>query len=228
MTKVALVTAGGSGMGAAVARRLAADGYRVGVLSSSGKGEALARGARRLRRHRLEPVERGPAAPRRGRERALGADRRARQQRRPRAEGATLGDRRRGLAPRARDLPDERDPGDAPRRAGHARPKGGRHRQHLDRLGVRAVGDVPDLRGVPGGPRGLHEDLRRRPRRRQRAHEQRPARLGRQPARGDRRGARACRWAATGPSRRSPPPSPSWSRTARPTSPGRTCASTED
>ena len=40
-TKVALVTAGGSGMGAAVARRLASDGYAVGVLSSSGKGEAL-------------------------------------------------------------------------------------------------------------------------------------------------------------------------------------------
>ena len=29
-------------MGAAAARRLAADGYRVGILSSSGKGEALA------------------------------------------------------------------------------------------------------------------------------------------------------------------------------------------
>ncbi|WP_420402720.1 SDR family oxidoreductase [Nisaea sp.] len=40
--KVALVTAGGSGMGADAARRLAADGFRVGILSSSGKGEALA------------------------------------------------------------------------------------------------------------------------------------------------------------------------------------------
>lgn len=41
--KVALVIAGGSGMGAAAARRLAADGFNVGILSSSGKGEALAR-----------------------------------------------------------------------------------------------------------------------------------------------------------------------------------------
>ena len=40
--KVAVVTAGGSGMGAAAARRLAADGFKVAVLSSSGKGEALA------------------------------------------------------------------------------------------------------------------------------------------------------------------------------------------
>ncbi|SDC41245.1 SDR family oxidoreductase [Ruegeria marina] len=40
--KVALITAGGSGMGADAARRLAADGFRVGILSSSGKGEALA------------------------------------------------------------------------------------------------------------------------------------------------------------------------------------------
>ena len=42
-TKVALITAGGSGMGAAAARRLAADGYQVAILSSSGKGEALAK-----------------------------------------------------------------------------------------------------------------------------------------------------------------------------------------
>ena len=41
--RVAVITAGGSGMGAAAARRLAADGYRIAVLSSSGKGEALAR-----------------------------------------------------------------------------------------------------------------------------------------------------------------------------------------
>jgi NAD(P)-dependent dehydrogenase (short-subunit alcohol dehydrogenase family) len=40
--KVAVVTAGGSGMGAAAARQLAQDGFRIAILSSSGKGEALA------------------------------------------------------------------------------------------------------------------------------------------------------------------------------------------
>jgi NAD(P)-dependent dehydrogenase (short-subunit alcohol dehydrogenase family) len=40
--KVALITAGGSGMGAAAAKKLAADGFHVAILSSSGKGEALA------------------------------------------------------------------------------------------------------------------------------------------------------------------------------------------
>ncbi len=40
--KVALITAGGSGMGADSARKLAEDGFQVAILSSSGKGEALA------------------------------------------------------------------------------------------------------------------------------------------------------------------------------------------
>lgn len=40
--KVALVIAGGSGMGAAAARQLHQDGYQIGILSSSGKGEAIA------------------------------------------------------------------------------------------------------------------------------------------------------------------------------------------
>jgi NAD(P)-dependent dehydrogenase (short-subunit alcohol dehydrogenase family) len=41
--KVAIVTAGGSGMGAAAAQRLATDGFKVAILSSSGKGEKLAK-----------------------------------------------------------------------------------------------------------------------------------------------------------------------------------------
>ncbi len=42
MTRVALVMGGGSGMGAGAARRLHADGFEIGILSSSGKGQALA------------------------------------------------------------------------------------------------------------------------------------------------------------------------------------------
>jgi NAD(P)-dependent dehydrogenase (short-subunit alcohol dehydrogenase family) len=41
--KTALITAAGSGMGAGIARKLATEGYRVAVMSSSGKGEALGR-----------------------------------------------------------------------------------------------------------------------------------------------------------------------------------------
>jgi NAD(P)-dependent dehydrogenase (short-subunit alcohol dehydrogenase family) len=40
---VAVVIGGGSGMGAAAARRLAQDGFQIAVMSSSGKGEALGR-----------------------------------------------------------------------------------------------------------------------------------------------------------------------------------------
>ncbi|QLC73959.1 SDR family oxidoreductase [Pseudomonas sp. LPB0260] len=41
--KVAIITAGGSGMGAATAKRLASDGFKVAILSASGKGEELAK-----------------------------------------------------------------------------------------------------------------------------------------------------------------------------------------
>ncbi len=41
--KVAIITAGGSGMGAGAARKLASEGYQIAILSSSGKGETLAK-----------------------------------------------------------------------------------------------------------------------------------------------------------------------------------------
>lgn len=41
--RVAVLTAAGSGMGAGIARKLAADGWQVAILSSSGKGEVLAK-----------------------------------------------------------------------------------------------------------------------------------------------------------------------------------------
>lgn len=41
--KVALVTAAGSGLGAGIARELHKRGYKIAILSSSGKGEALAK-----------------------------------------------------------------------------------------------------------------------------------------------------------------------------------------
>ena len=41
--KTAIIVGGGSGMGADVARRLATNGWNIAVMSSSGKGEALAK-----------------------------------------------------------------------------------------------------------------------------------------------------------------------------------------
>lgn len=41
--RVAMVTAGGSGMGAGAAKKLATEGFKVAILSSSGKGETLAK-----------------------------------------------------------------------------------------------------------------------------------------------------------------------------------------
>ena len=50
MEKVAIITAGGSGMGAGAAKKLAENGYKIAVLSSSGKGEALAKELGRITR----------------------------------------------------------------------------------------------------------------------------------------------------------------------------------
>ena len=41
LEKVAVVVGGGSGMGATTARKLAKEGFRIAVLSTSGKGEAI-------------------------------------------------------------------------------------------------------------------------------------------------------------------------------------------
>ena len=40
--KVAILTAAGTGMGADAAKKLVSDGFKISILSSSGKGEALA------------------------------------------------------------------------------------------------------------------------------------------------------------------------------------------
>jgi NAD(P)-dependent dehydrogenase (short-subunit alcohol dehydrogenase family) len=40
--RVAVITAGGSGMGADAARKLAEEGFHIAVLSPSGRGDALA------------------------------------------------------------------------------------------------------------------------------------------------------------------------------------------
>jgi NAD(P)-dependent dehydrogenase (short-subunit alcohol dehydrogenase family) len=58
-TPVALLTASGSGIGAAAARRLASEGWRIAVLSSSGRGEALAAelGGLGLTGSNLEPAD---------------------------------------------------------------------------------------------------------------------------------------------------------------------------
>ena len=58
-TRVALLTDAGSGIGAAAARKLAADGWQVAILSPSGRGEALARelGGLGVTGSNLEPAD---------------------------------------------------------------------------------------------------------------------------------------------------------------------------
>ena len=119
MDRVALITAGGSGMGAAAAKRLAADGFRVGILSSSGKGEALATELGGVgvtgSNQSIEDLQRlvDAAMAKWGRIDALvnSAGHGPR--------GASARDHRRAVADRHGCLSDERDPPDPPRRADH-------------------------------------------------------------------------------------------------------------
>ncbi|HEY5210920.1 MAG TPA: SDR family oxidoreductase [Stellaceae bacterium] len=59
MERVALITAAGSGLGAACAREMAAAGFKVAVASSSGKGEALGKelGGRGFTASNLSPED---------------------------------------------------------------------------------------------------------------------------------------------------------------------------
>ena len=141
--RVALITAGGSGMGAAAARRLAEDGYGVAMLSSSGKGEALAAALGGIGVTGSNQSNDDLRAAGRAGDGAMGPDRRAGQQRRARAARADPRDQRRGLAPRARHLPPERGPGHPAGRADHGGAAGRRDHQHLDRLGLRADAAFP-------------------------------------------------------------------------------------
>ena len=61
--KVAVVVGGGSGMGAAAARKLAQDGFNIAILSSSGKGEALGNELGGIGVDRIEPIQPRPHAP---------------------------------------------------------------------------------------------------------------------------------------------------------------------
>ena len=156
--KVAIVTAGGSGMGAAAAKRLAKDGFKIAILSSSGKGEALAlelggigvTGSNQspddLKRLVDGTMERW------GRIDAL-------------VNSA-------GHGPRAPiiEITDEQWHGsvlhergatNSPGCSNHEGAEERCDRQHLDGLGIRAKCNVPDFSGVPCRARRLHQDLHR-------------------------------------------------------------------
>ena len=177
--KVAIVTAGGSGMGAGAARRLAEDGYKIAILSSSGKGEALAKelggvgvtGSNQSNDDLKRLVD--LTMERWGRIDAL-------------VNSA-------GHGPRAAIL----DLSDADWQRGMetyflnvVRPtrlvtpvmqkqRQGRDREHLDLRGLRARSGLPDLRRLPRRARRLHQALRRQIRGRRNPHEQRAPRLHR-------------------------------------------------
>ena len=178
--KVAVVVGGGSGMGAAAARKLAQDGFNIAILSSSGKGEALGNelggigvtGSNQSNPDLTRLI--GLTMERWGRIDVLvnsaGHG--------PRAPILELTDEQwhTGLdvyllnVIRATRLV-------APVMVKH---KERRHSQHLDGMGLRAESDVPHVGRLSGGTCSVRKAVRGRIRGQQRAHEQRPARMGRQ------------------------------------------------
>ena len=223
--KVAIVTAGGSGMGAAAARRLAQDGFKVAILSSSGKGEALAKelggigvtGSNQSNDDLKRLVDATMA--KWGRIDAL-------------VNSA-------GHGPRAQivEITDEQwHTGLDVYLLNVIRPtrlvapimvqqKGGAIVNISTAWAFEPSAMFPTSAVVSRRSCRLHEDFRRHLCGRQCAHEQRAARLDRLAA-GDRGAARrACRCGATARPRRSPPRWRSWCRRAAATSPARISAS---
>ncbi len=197
--KVALITAGGSGQGAAEASRLAKDGFKVAVLSSSGKGEALAKelggvgvtGSNQSNDDLRRLVD--LALERWGRVDAL-------------VNSA-------GHGPRAQIVEisdDDWHKGMDVYFLNAVRPirlvtpimeaQGRRRdRQHHVRMDVRTGGDVPHVRGLPRRARELLQNLRGHLCVQKHSDQQRAPRMDRQPARSAKSAARRFRWAGTVP-----------------------------
>ena len=224
--KVAIVTAGGSGMGAAAARRLAADGFKVAILSSSGKGEALAKELGGLgvtgSNQSIDDLKRlvDGTMERWGRVDVL-------------VNSAGHGPR----APILEITDEQWHTGldvylmNVIRATRLVAPimqaqKGGAIINISTAWAFEPSAMFPTSAVFRAGLAAYTKIFADTYARRQRAHEQRPAGLDRQPA-GD-RGAprRACRCSATDAATRSPRPSPSSRRRAPATSPARTSAST--
>ena len=202
--KTALVTGGASGIGAATARRLAAEGARVaigdlneeGAREVAGELDGFALRARR-RRHRLGARRRWRAV-----ERALGDDRRARQQRRHRPLRVLRQHRRGAVGLRARRQPARRARRHPRGAAGHAGAPRRLDRQRRQRGGPRRLAGLGRLLGREGRRDRLHQGDRARGGALPRALQRRRARADRDAAaerragdaRRARRAAEAGRW----------------------------------
>ena len=160
-TPVALLTAAGSGIGAAAARRLAGEGWQVAILSSSGRGEALADqlGGLGVTGSNLVPADLqrlvDAALARWGRIDAVvnsaGHG--------PKGPLLDLSDAdwQRGMDFYLLNVVRIDPPGDT----GDAAPAPRRDRQRLHLRHLRARGGIPDLGRVPRGAGVVHQTLRR-------------------------------------------------------------------